>query len=193
MRILSTLLALLLATQPVMAQAQKAGKFVDAGHGCQLWDSDPKPNETYTWAGACRDGLAQGRGVAEMFKDNHPYWRYEGEIRDRKVTGHGVYTWPNGNRYEGEFRDDLRSGRGVFTWPNGDRYEGEFRDGKQNGRGVITWPNGDRYEGEFRDGKPNGLGQYTTSNDSFNGIWTHGCYSDGNRRTALGVKLSSCP
>ena len=46
------------------------------------------------------------------------------------------------------------NGHGVLTWPDGQRYEGEFKDGNSNGHGVYTWPDGQRYEGEFKDGLP---------------------------------------
>ena len=72
------------------------------------------------------------------------------------VNGHGVYTWPTGDRYEGEWKDDKRAGHGVSTWPDGRRHEGEWKDGKQAGHGVFTLPNGDRYEGEWKDGKYTG-------------------------------------
>jgi hypothetical protein len=31
--------------------------------------------------------------------------RNDGEWRDGKLTGHGLYAWADGNRYDGEFRD----------------------------------------------------------------------------------------
>ena len=98
--------------------------------------------------------------------------RYDGEFRDNKLHGSGVYTWPDGSRYQGEFRDSKRNGRGVFTRADGIRrfdgirYEGEFRDEKFHGRGILTWPDGRRYEGEFRDGLNHGRAVFTAADGS---------------------------
>ena len=32
----------------------------------------------------------------------------------------------SGNKYEGEFKDWKYHGRGMFTWSDSDKYEGEF-------------------------------------------------------------------
>jgi hypothetical protein len=45
---------------------------------------------------------------------------------------------------QGEWKEDKKNGKGVFMWANGDRYEGEWKDDKPNGRGVKTWAKGDR-------------------------------------------------
>ena len=58
----------------------------------------------------------------------------------------------DGPRYDGEVRDGKRHGQGVYEWPDGDRYEGEWREDKRHGQGVNEWPDGTRYEGEWRDG-----------------------------------------
>jgi len=49
-------------------------------------------------------------------------------------------TWPSGRRYEGEWKDDKLNGQGVYTYTDGTRYEGEFKDSKYNGQGVMTYP-----------------------------------------------------
>ena len=36
--------------------------------------------------------------------------------------------------YEGEYKDDKKNGKGIFYYNKGDRYEGEFKDGKKNGK-----------------------------------------------------------
>ena len=78
---------------------------------------------------------------------------YEGEIRNGKMHGKGVYTWLDGERHEGEFHDDEIHGKGVRTWPDGRRYEGEFVNGNFHGQSVETSPDGERIEGEWREGE----------------------------------------
>src|SRR5712664_2652959 len=167
------------------------GWSVDTRSGCWVWNSNPRANATATWSGACNPGgPATGRGVLEWryeesgerkvaryegeYRDGKPHGRgvyayasgnrYEGDYRDGKLHGRGVYTFANGNRYEGELRDDKYDGRGVLTFASGNRYEGDFRDGKFNGRGVFMLASGARYEGEFRDGRSNGRGVLTFAN-----------------------------
>ena len=40
----------------------------------------------------------------------------------------------NGNTYQGEWRNGKMHGHGIYTWTTGDRFEGDWRDGKINGR-----------------------------------------------------------
>lgn len=106
-----------------------AGWSTDAKTGCRVWNSNPEPGETMSWSGACQGGLAQGRGVLQWFKDGRPNGRYEGDYRDGKVNGRGVYTWASGTRFEGEFRDDRPDGPGTLTQPNGTVYSGAWTNG----------------------------------------------------------------
>ena len=49
--------------------------------------------------------------------------RYEGEIKDGKRKGKGIFYFNNGNRYDGYWKDDKTYGQGVFYFNNGDRYD----------------------------------------------------------------------
>lgn len=40
---------------------------------------------------------------------------YDGEFTDNRITGYGVYTWPDGSIYEGEVKDGLRHGTGKYV------------------------------------------------------------------------------
>jgi hypothetical protein len=68
-----------------------------------------KPEIAGTYEGKCKNGLAQGKGIA------------------------------NGtDRYEGLFYKGLPQGEGTYTWSNGDVYAGEWVEGKRHGIGLYT-------------------------------------------------------
>jgi hypothetical protein len=197
------------------AQAAEPGWIADPSSGCKVWDLVPEPNEAIKWSGGCAGGLANGSGVLQWFIDGKPVDHAEGEWRDGKRNGHGVYTTAKGNRYDGEWRDDMqngfgvltlvsgnryagewrdgmKNGHGVYTWASGDRYDGEWRDDKRTGHGVYTRADGSRYDGEWRDGKPNGFGTFYFNGNVFHGDWTNGCLRQGAQEVAIGVSQADC-
>ena len=61
-----------------------------------------------------------------------------------------LVNFKDGSTYEGEWRDGKMHGRGIYSWPNGDVFEGDWRNGKMHGRGIHTWPGEDSTRtGEF--------------------------------------------
>ena len=44
-----------------------------------------------------------------------------------------------GRKYDGEFKDGKRHGHGVYTGANGDKYDGEWKDGKWHGHGIKIY------------------------------------------------------
>ena len=54
--------------------------------------------------------------------------------------------------YEGEFKNDKREGKGIFKFPDGGVYEAEFLNGLFQGKEIYKYVNGDVYEGEFKNG-----------------------------------------
>ena len=77
---------------------------------------------------------------------------YEGEFRDGKRHGRGVYRFANGDTYEGEYRNGKRCGYGRFSFANGDVYEGEFWENRYHGHGTFRFANGEVIEGEWANG-----------------------------------------
>lgn len=71
----STFLGLLLGSVPVSMlyaapSTQSSGLWVvDENSQCQIWNSYPKPNESVRWSGACKEGYADGLGIAEWYRD----------------------------------------------------------------------------------------------------------------------------
>jgi hypothetical protein len=39
------------------------GWIIATNQRCKIWNPEPKPNESVTWSGPCKDGLASGKGV----------------------------------------------------------------------------------------------------------------------------------
>jgi hypothetical protein len=137
---------LLLAAIGGGARSADTASIADPHTGCRVVNANPRPNESIAWSGGCENGFAQGPGVLRWFENGRP----------------------------------------------GERYDGEMRDGQMDGHGVLNTGDGGRYEGEFRDGKAHGFGTWTTTNGSFSGTWTDGCFNDGNRRAWVGANASSC-
>ena len=61
-----------------------------------------------------------------------------------------------GERYEGQYKDNKRHGHGVYEYGCGDRYEGHWKDGEKHGHGVHECASGARCEGHWDDGRPQG-------------------------------------
>ena len=53
---------------------------------------------------------------------------YEGEFRNNKMEGHGVYKWPEGSQYEGIFENNRMHGQGKFINKDGRVYGDEEDD-----------------------------------------------------------------
>lgn len=110
---------------------------------------DPELQGSY--AGPCKDGLAEGVGQAQGSAE------YRGEFHAGKKHGKGVKSWPNGDRYEGEFVEDRREGHGKYTWGRGpwagESYEGDYLDDKRHGEGTYRFATGDVYKGPWKEDK----------------------------------------
>jgi hypothetical protein len=131
--------------RPVLAAL--AFIFCLPAHAGECRVMDPELQGTYE--GGCRNGLAEGEGVAAGEA------QYRGGFRAGLKDGQGVKTWTWGDRYEGGFAADRRQGRGVYIWGAqspwaGERYEGEYVADQRDGWGVYYWPNGDRFEGVWK-------------------------------------------
>jgi len=80
-----------------------------------------------TYKGGCKNGLAQGKGIAQGID------RYEGQFAKGKPNGKGIYTWANGTYYDGQWRDGMRDGKGKLVYKDStvvgywkeDRYQGK--------------------------------------------------------------------
>ena len=102
-------------------------------------------------------------------------FRYNGEFRDGKKQGKGIYVWANGDKFNGDFAGDQVSGKGRWEFSSGDVYEGDVVNAVMVGKGVLVAKNGDKYDGLFAEGKPHGKGFYAFANgDRYEGSMAAG-------------------
>jgi len=125
-----------------------------------------------TWSGACKDGLADGPGVATWTDGTTPNkltgTLVRGEAGDGATLVYGAYT------YIGNFSQFEPHGHGFFKYPNGSMYEGGIDHGKYSGPGIFQAVDRSRYEGIWVDGHREGQGQATyTIGGSYDGHWHH--------------------
>ena len=80
---------------------------------CKVWNPEPKGDESVTWSGDCKDGLATGKGILRWTENGKPDVEFDGEYRNGKRNGHGVMMTPDGDRVEGIWvNDELLTGGG---------------------------------------------------------------------------------
>jgi hypothetical protein len=83
--------------------------------GFYLGAQDPeckvnKPEISGTYQGGCKNGLANGKGVAQG-RD-----RYEGQFFRGLPNGKGKYQWADGHYYDGEWRNGVMEGKGKMVY-----------------------------------------------------------------------------
>jgi len=100
--------------------------------------------------------LPEGNGILRVDTGDV----YEGEWKNGKRSGQGVYTWYDGDLYTGPWSDGKRHGHGVFVFSDGRLYDGEYNMGQREGVGMFVWPYGAKYEGSYFNDKRNGMGEY---------------------------------
>src|SRR5262245_8366526 len=73
------LLAGLCACFPAAAAEDDVSWIADQ-RGCKVANTFPRPGETITWSGPCKNGYADGDGVMQWFLDGKEDDRYEGHV-----------------------------------------------------------------------------------------------------------------
>lgn len=126
--------------------------YISDNNGCKIANPNPKPNETVTWSGKCKDGFADGEGVMQWSENNQPGGRYEGTLVHGALSGQGKLTLPDGTSYDGGWLAGKQHGTGVLKDPDGGSYSGEWKNGQPDGRGTMRRASGDAVRGVWKDG-----------------------------------------
>jgi len=77
-----------------------------ANQPCKIWIPEPQPDESVTWSGACKDGLATGKGILRWTENGKPDVEFDGQYANGKRNGYGVMIAPDGKRAEGVWVND---------------------------------------------------------------------------------------
>lgn len=87
--------------------------------------------------------LKQKEEIVSKFIDNHiklPSKEYQSGIDTKKYY--------DDSKYEGQMRDDKREGYGIYNYANGDIYCGQWKNNVFDGNGHYIFASGERYSGE---------------------------------------------
>jgi hypothetical protein len=125
-------------------------------------------DDQYTYVGDLnKDDKPEGNGKATFTNENS----YEGEWRNGKENGRGIFRNANGDVFEGHFKNNFWDGQGVYTYKDGRVYEGNWSSNVfQGDNQKVKLANGDKYSGQWYNGNKNGWGKY---------IWANGDIYDG--------------
>lgn len=186
------------------AQTKKKIKpyWIKDQNGCSIWNPSPRPNETVTWSGGCKNGKAHGRGELKWFSDGTLTQHYKTVPNsDGKAgTGHvDLVEYDKDGRFEfsfvGQWKNGRNHGQGTETWANGDKYVGQYSNGNRTGQGTYTWGPGTKwaggkYVGQWKNGKQHGQGSYTWADGGkYLGQWKIGKkHGHGTKTWANGSK-----
>jgi len=100
--------------------------------------------------------IREGKGkLIHPSNDNTQYGQefYEGDWKNDKMEGYGIYNYSNGDVYEGLWLDNMHHGTGKMYFTDGSRYEGEWKEHRMHGSGNYWDINNVNWSGEFREGQ----------------------------------------
>lgn len=103
---------------------------------------------------------------------------YEGQFRQGKMHGLGIFLASNKSKYHGTWSANQRHGEGRQLFANGDTYEGDFVNNRMQGKGVMNFANGHQYDGDWVNDRPEGMGIYTfDGREKYVGEFVNGKFS----------------
>lgn len=130
-------------------------KELESHPGCFVWDDHYYADQTVTWTGECKDGLASGTGNLEWVRGDDEN-EHTGLLRGGKYQGDWVIRNAEGSVAEGPMVDGKGNGQWTVRTADGDVYQGPFVNGEKNGQWVERHANGGSAEGPYVDDKRHG-------------------------------------
>jgi hypothetical protein len=147
---------LFLSSLPILAQAETHPSITDKS-GCKVANITPQKDESVSWKGQCKNGLAEGEGTLTWVRQSGKTNIYTGTMVKGYGDGFGRLVSENG-MYVGEWKKGLQHGKGRHDLPDGSWYQGEWKDGYPHGRGQMLTPDGQLLNGYWNKGVPEDKG-----------------------------------
>jgi len=145
-------LFLLAALVPAAHADDEDVSWIADAKGCKVANPFPQPDESVTWSGRCKNGVADGEGILVWSVGGSPKDRYEGTLKDGWAEGKGTLV-REGMRYSGDWKHSAQDGKGRYEGADGSWYEGEWKQGQPHGSGEYQGPDGRRLSGTWVDGE----------------------------------------
>jgi hypothetical protein len=113
----------------------------------------PSQGTQWSWSGACKNGAAQGTGIADVYFDGKHKWRYVGAMSAGERSGAGEMLSASGYRVKGEYANDELNGQAYVVdvdWQTVGTIT--YVDGTREGPAWYASGDGSGSQGRYRDG-----------------------------------------
>ena len=139
LRAITIILAIGFNINSIYAQDIPPRWIADQTTGCKIWNEAPKPGETVTWSGQCKNGFGEGAGTLQWFENGGSTQRNEVNLVAGRINNEILVSDPyTGCRVfidRGERAGTYVIWKGACT---ADKYA--------NGEGILYWVAGDSYD-----------------------------------------------
>lgn len=153
------------------SQAVPSGLQACKGSDVRKWDNcigTFQIDNLGEYQGEIRNHRPEGAGVFKALDGSV----YQGEFQNGIPSGKGRYTSAKGAVYIGDFAQGVASGEGNEQSADGVAYTGTYLNGVRDGKGKIKFPDGREYEGDFKSDRIEGYGIFTFPNgNSYTGVF----------------------
>lgn len=191
MKTYALLLTPLLFALPAFASAKSSDGYATSTNNlCKVHHHPDIVYRQVQWQGDCKDGYAEGYGVATWGCQQNKNCGYavtgtyvRGKLHGR-ATAQALHPSLETQTLEADYQNNITTGYQKIIFDDGNAYEGEPQNHTKIHRGTFIWGKdsewaGDRYEGELLGGRNHGFGTYWYANepwagDRYEGEWRHG-------------------
>jgi hypothetical protein len=149
------------------------GSWKDGMRTKGILEAYPQGASSFKYEGEFSDGKFNGYG--KLTRDGAIY---EGNHKNGIPDGKGKWIYQNGNSYEGEIKENKLTGKGVYKYSDGTVIDGNFLNGMADGFAKTIFNSGDTFEGLYANGKiAKGTYYFKSTGNLYDGEFVNGKFS----------------